>query len=111
MKRGLLQAGVLFLVAVVLSQLAATIWTWWRGGSYLQHLGVSLAVVGLLIGFIGGDMVWSRLQTSDERAFLGFGPERYDFKEGEGLTTVGRFLLVGMPLFVLGLVLAVVSAN
>ena len=111
MKRGLLQAGVLFLVAVVLSQLAATVWTAWRGGSYLQHMGVSMTVIGLLIGFIGGDLVWSRVQTADERAFLGFGPERYDFKEDEGLTTVGRFLLVGMPLFIVGLVLVVVSAD
>jgi hypothetical protein len=110
-KRGLLQAGVLLVVAVVLSQLVATIWTALWGGSYVQHMGVSMSVIGLLVGFIGGDMVWSRLQSADERAFLGFGPERFDFEEGEGLTTVGRFMLVGMPLFVAGLLLVWVGAS
>jgi hypothetical protein len=51
---------------------------------------------------ISGGTELSRELTTDARAFLGAGPDREARGSGQHLTPVGVFLLVSVPLVVLG---------
>jgi hypothetical protein len=62
-----------------------------------------MAVAGVLA--LGGGTALSRASTNDARAFLGRGPAREEPDSGEGLTAIGVFLFVSLPLLVAGLVL------
>lgn len=78
---------------------------WWAVGEtdYRRAAGICLMAAAGLLALTGGSVL-SRASTSDARAFLGRGPDREDPASGEGLTAVGVFLFVSLPLFVAGLV-------
>ena len=58
-------------------------------------------VAGALLSLTGG-LGTGRLESADARAFLGYGPERDEPSPGGALTGVGIFLLVALPLLVVG---------
>ena len=75
-----------------------------QGGAFRSTFAITLMVIAGLISLSGGTVL-SRAATSDARAFLGMGPDREDPDSGEGLTGVGVFMFVSLPLFVAGGVL------
>jgi hypothetical protein len=91
-------------LATAVSLGAAGVWSWVGDGGLRQSFGVILMVLGGLLALTGGNAL-SRASTSDTYAFLGRGPDQEDPNSGEGLTPVGVFLLVSLPLLVLGLAL------
>jgi hypothetical protein len=102
--RGLRQALVLVAGCLLAGSLAAGAWVLAAEGSFAPALGVALLVLAFLVGTAGGTTL-SRAAADGERAFLGLGPERDRDGSGAGLTPLGTALFVGVPLFLLGLVL------
>jgi hypothetical protein len=91
-------------VAVVVAVVAAGLWTAVKGGGFRVPFAVVLMVTGALIALTGSNAL-TREGSMDTFAFLGKGPESDDPYAGEGLTNVGIFLFVALPLLVVGLVL------
>ena len=104
MARGIRQAVVLLALATAVSLGAAGLWWWLGGGGLRQSFAVILMVLGGLLALVGGNAL-SRASTSDTHAFLGWGPDREDPDSGDGLTAIGVFLFVSLPLFAAGLAL------
>jgi hypothetical protein len=104
MRRGLVQALVWLVLALVVAVVAAVIWSAVKGGGFRVPMAVALMATGALLS-LSGTAVVSRTQTMDTFAFLGKGPERDEPDAGEGLTNVGFFLFVALPLLVIGLAL------
>jgi hypothetical protein len=103
--RGLRQAALLLLLAAVVALIGAGAWTVVRDEGFRVPFAVALMLIGALIGVTSGTEL-SREGTNDARAFLGLGgPHREELPTGEGLTGVGIFLFVAVPLLVAGLVL------
>jgi hypothetical protein len=101
MGRGLRQAAVLLGASAVGSAAAAGLWTLFADGSYRVAFAVALMAVGALLMLSGGT-AFSRAGTMDTFAFLGMGPENDEHESGAGLTNVGIFLFVALPLLVAG---------
>ena len=74
------------------------------GDSYRLALAVALMAIGALLALTGSNVI-TRTGSMDTFAILGMAPESQDPDAGEGLTSIGVFLVVSLPLFVLGLVL------
>jgi len=104
MQRGLRQAAVLLGVALVVGLVAAGLWTVTKGGGFRVAFAVALMAMGGLLALSGNNAL-SRAGSMDTFAFLGKGPENDDPYAGEGLTNVGIFLFVALPLLVGGLAL------
>jgi hypothetical protein len=102
--RGLRTAAVLLAVAAAVALAAAGVWLAVQGGGFRTKLALSLVVVAALLGLTGGT-TFTRAADNDARAFLGWGPDREEPGGGSGLTALGVFLFVSLPLFVGGLVL------
>lgn len=103
--RGLRQAALLLLLAVVVAAVGAWLWAVVRDEGFRVPFAVGLMLIGALIGLTSGTEL-SRGATNDMRAFLGIGgPDREEPTTGEGLTGIGIFLFVALPLLVVGLVL------
>ena len=83
---------------------AAAVWSILGSTGFRQATAICLVVVGGLLALTGGTAV-SRASTNDARAFLGRGPDREEPRSGAGLTAVGVFLFVSLPLAAVGLVL------
>ncbi len=84
---------------------AAGLWVLTVGGGFVRAFGVVLVVLALVVGTAGGTTL-SRAAADEERAFLGLGPERDTAGGGgPGLAPLGVALFVGLPLFLLGLLL------
>ncbi|MCW2503081.1 MAG: hypothetical protein JWO79_1365 [Actinomycetia bacterium] len=105
MRRGLLEACALFALGLVGALAGAGVWGLVGDGDFRRHLGVLAIVVALLLTLTGGGLQMGRDSTHDGRAFLGVGPERENATGGKGLTALGIFLFVGIPLLVTGLLL------
>jgi hypothetical protein len=101
MGRGLRQAVVLLGASVAGSAAAAGLWTAFTGDGYRVAFAVALMLVGALLGLSGGT-AFSRAGSMDTFAFLGMGPENDEHESGEGLTNLGIFLFVGLPMLVAG---------
>ena len=101
MKRGLRQAAVWLVCTTLLALAAGGIWSATTGDGFRVAFAVSLMVIGALIALTGGNAI-SRAGSMDTFAFLGMGPENADPDSGEGLTGVGVFLFVSLPLFAAG---------
>jgi hypothetical protein len=104
MARGLRQAAIMILAGVALGLVAGAVWVAVGDTGFARATGISLIVVAGILGLTGGRAL-SRAGTADTRAFLGKGPEQGDPAGGEGLTAIGVFLFVSLPLLVVGLVL------
>jgi hypothetical protein len=103
--RGLRQALVMLILSTVVALVIAGLWTALQGGGFRPKVGIALMVIAGLISLTGGTVL-SRAATNDERAFiLGTGPDREEPDTGEGLTGLGIFLFVSLPLFIAGGVL------
>ncbi|MFU8871549.1 hypothetical protein [Micromonospora sp. SL4-19] len=102
--RGLREALVLFLVAVVAIGAMVGIWVAVSGGDFTHRLGVAFMLVGAVIGMTG-DLTLSRIGMLDARSAFGLAPEREDAGGGRVLTGVGIFLFVSVPLIALGVLL------
>ncbi|MER5704335.1 hypothetical protein ABT023_20680 [Micromonospora sp. NPDC002296] len=99
--RGLREALVLFVIALVVVAVAVGVWTVVGGGDFVFRFGVALIVVGTLLG-LTGDLTLSRIGMLPARATFGLAPEREDAGGGRVLTGVGIFLFVSLPLMVVG---------
>ncbi|PWU61387.1 hypothetical protein DLE60_05965 [Micromonospora globispora] len=102
--RGLREALVLFLIAVVAIAVAVGIWVGVSGGNFTHRLGVAFMVVGALVGMTG-DLTLSRIGMMPARASFGLAPEREGAGGGRVLTGVGIFLFVSLPLIAVGVLL------
>ncbi|WP_433341868.1 hypothetical protein [Micromonospora sp. CA-111912] len=102
--RGLREALMLFVIALVAVAVAVGVWTVVGGGDFVFRFGVALIVVGTLLG-LTGDLTLSRIGMLPARATFGLAPEREDAGGGRVLTGVGIFLFVSLPLMVVGVTL------
>jgi high-affinity Fe2+/Pb2+ permease len=102
--RGLRQALVMLLVSVVAALVVAGLWFALGGGAFRPKIGLVLLVIAALVSLTGGT-AFSRAVDNDARAFLGMGADREEAYTGQGLTGLGVFLFVSLPLFVVGGVL------
>jgi hypothetical protein len=101
MKRGLQQALIYLIVGVGFASAAAGVWSAVKDDGFRVPLAVSLMVVAALLSLTGSNAI-SRAGSMDAFAFLGKGPEYEGKDEGEGLTSIGVFLFVALPMFVAG---------
>jgi hypothetical protein len=101
MRRGLRQAAVRLGASVAGSAVGAGVWTAVIGDSFRVALAVALMAVGALLMLSGGT-AFSRAGSMEAFAFLGMGPENDEHESGGGLTNVGIFLFVALPLLVAG---------
>ena len=74
------------------------------GDSYRLALAVALVAIGALLALTGSNVI-TRTGSMDTFAFLGMAPESQDPDAGEGLTSIGVFLFVALPLLVIGMAL------
>jgi hypothetical protein len=102
--RGLREALVLFVIAVVLIAASVGVWVAVSGGDFTHRLGVACLVVGALLGMTG-DLTLSRIETMPARSVFGLAPEREGAGGGRVLTGVGIFLFVAVPLIAVGILL------
>ncbi|MCZ7437210.1 hypothetical protein O7598_12455 [Micromonospora sp. WMMC241] len=102
--RGLREALVLFVIAVVVIAAAVGIWVAVGGGDFVHRVGVAFMLVGGLIGMTG-DLTLSRIGMLPARSTFGLAPEREDGGGGRVLTGVGIFLFVSIPLIAVGILL------
>jgi hypothetical protein len=102
--RGLRQALGMLAGSVLVALTVAGVWTVIQGGGLRVKVAIVLMVIAALVSFTGGNAL-SRGSSNEARAFLGWGPEREDPDTGPGLTGMGVFLFVSLPLFVAGGVL------
>ncbi|MEU9739312.1 hypothetical protein AB0E12_08985 [Micromonospora chersina] len=102
--RGLREALVLFLIAVVMIAIAVGVWVGLSGGDFVHRLGVAFMLVGAVIGMTG-DLTLSRIGMLPARSTFGLAPEREDGGGGRVLTGVGIFLFVSVPLIAVGVLL------
>jgi hypothetical protein len=101
MKRGLRQALVWLVGTALFALVAAGIWSALTGDDFRVAFAVALMAIGALLAFTGSNAI-SRAGSMDAFAFLGMGPESDDPDSGEGLTGLGIFLFVSLPLVVAG---------
>ncbi|MCW2699956.1 MAG: hypothetical protein JWQ45_1491 [Blastococcus sp.] len=104
MQRGFRQAAIFLGASAVGATVAAGVWTAFSDTSYRVALAVGLMVMGGMLALTGSNAI-SRTGSMDAFAFLGMAPEHQDPDSGEGLTSLGVFLFVSLPLLVAGLAL------
>ena len=75
--RGLRQALIMIVGAVLLALVVAGIWTVWQGGDFRRTLSLTLLVLAGLLAVTGSNVL-ARGETNDINAFLGRGPDRED---------------------------------
>lgn len=102
--KGLREALVLFVIAVVVIGVAVGVWVTVSGGQFTHRLGVAFMLVGALLGMTG-DLTLSRIGMLPARSTFGLAPEREDGGGGRVLTGVGIFLFVSLPLIAVGVLL------
>ena len=101
MPTALRQVLLTLVAAAAVAAVGAAVWLLVVGGAYRPKLGLALMVVGALIALTGGTGI-SRFSDLDARAFLGAGPARDEATHTGALTGFGVFLLVSLPLFLMG---------
>ncbi|MCW3840467.1 hypothetical protein ONA70_10210 [Micromonospora yasonensis] len=102
--KGLREALVLFVIAVVVIGVAVGVWVGVSGGEFTHRLGVAFMLVGALLGMTG-DLTLSRIGMLPARSAFGLAPEREDGGGGRVLTGIGIFLFVSVPLIAVGVLL------
>src|SRR3712207_4226820 len=103
--RALRQAVVLLVASAVVALAVGAVWAAVQDAGFRSRAGIALMVAGGLLGLSGGSLL-TRAGSAGDRALLGMAPERGDADTGTaGVTGLGVFLFVSLPLFVGGLVL------
>ena len=102
--RGLRQASVMVAGSAVVAAVAGGLWAVLRDAGFRVPFAVALMLIGAALSLTGGTL-FNRAETSEVRAFLGLGPDHEELDTGEGLTSLGIFLFVSLPLVVAGLLL------
>ena len=76
---------------------------WWllQGGGFRTKFAIALLVIAGLLALTGGN-AFSRSGTLEINALMGTGPDHEDPSTGAGLTGVGIFLFVSLPLLLVG---------
>ena len=69
-----------------------------QGREFRTELAIAAMVVHSLAGLTGGT-AFTRAADNDTQAFLGWGPDREEPDTDPGLTGIGVFLFVSLPLF------------
>ena len=94
----------MLLFSAVAALLIAGVWWALQGDGFRAKVGIASMVIAGLISLTGGT-AFSRAADYEERACLGMGADRDEPYTGEGLTGLGIFLFVSLPLFLAGGVL------
>ena len=94
----------MLLYSAVAALVAGGLWWALQGGGLRPKVGIALLIIAGLISLTGGS-AFSRAADYEARAFLGMGADRDEPYTGEGLTGLGIFLFVSLPLFLAGGVL------
>jgi hypothetical protein len=102
--KGLREAAVLLVIALVVVAAVAGLWVAVSGGDFVNRLGIALIAVGALLG-VTNDLTLSRIGMLDARSAFGLAPEQETGGGGRVLTGVGVFLFVGLPLVAVGIAL------
>jgi hypothetical protein len=99
--RGLRQALILLCGSALAALGAGALWWALQDGGFRAKVAVALLIIAGLIALTGGNAL-NRSGTAEMRVLLGTGPDHEDPTTGAGLTGVGIFLFVSLPLFVTG---------
>ena len=99
--RGLQQALVMLIFSAAAALAVAGLWWALQGGGFRSKVGIASMVIAGVISLTGGT-AFSRAADYEERAFLSMGADRDEPYTGEGLTGLGIFLFVSLPLFISG---------
>ena len=99
--RGLRQALVMLVCLAAAGLVAAGLWSAVQGGGFRSRAGIALMVLAALLSLTGGTAL-SRATAIENHAFSGTGPDLEEPASGEGLTALGAFLFVSLPLFIVG---------
>ncbi len=91
----------MLLTSAAVALAAGAVWFALQGGGFRSKVALAAMVLAGLVSLTGGTAL-SRAVTNEERAFLGMGPDRDEPDTGEGLTGLGVFLFVSLPLFIAG---------
>jgi hypothetical protein len=102
--RGLRQAVILIVGFAALAVVAAVIWSAVAGGGIRVKVAIALLVVAVLV-FITSNGMATRPLMAGISVLQGLPPDDGERADTGGLTGVGIFLLVGLPLFLAGAVL------
>ena len=93
----------MLLVSAVVVLAVAGLWFALQGGGFRSKVGIAAMVIAGLLSLTGGT-AFSRAGDSEALAFYGLGKDPKE-PTGEGLTNLGVFLFVSLPLFMAGGVL------
>lgn len=93
----------MLLASAVLALVLAGVWYLVRGGGYRPKAGMVAMVLAGVIAVTGGTAL-SRAADFEGRALIGLGPGDEEPSTGTGLTGLGVFLFVSVPLFLVGAV-------
>jgi hypothetical protein len=99
--RGLRQALLWLVSSAAVALVAAGVWFAVQGGGFRPKVGVALVAIALFLSLTGGTVL-SRAATVEMRALYGMGSDVERPASGDGLTTLGVFVFVALPLLVVG---------
>ncbi len=99
--RGLRQALLWLVASAAVALVAAGVWFAVQGGGFRPKVGVALVAIALFLSLTGGTVL-SRAATVEMRALYGMGSDIERPASGDGLTTLGVFVFVALPLLVVG---------
>ncbi len=102
--RGLRQALVWLVSSAGVALVAAGVWSTVQGGGFRPKVGIALMAIACFLSLTGGTVL-SRVATVERSALYGMRSDLEEPASGDGLTAMGVFLFVALPLLVVGALL------